>query len=84
MTTEPQISPEMLPQPPYKVAFILDGIVQDVLHSDARLAALLLSEPVILDVTDYYAEKEPGFNVVSWTYNETDKTVSLNSFNNPE
>jgi hypothetical protein len=38
--------------PPIKVAFVLDGKVVDILHTDNRLAAIFLSEPLILDVTD--------------------------------
>jgi hypothetical protein len=38
--------------PPRRVAFIIDNIIQDVLHTDERLAALFLSEPVIVDITD--------------------------------
>ena len=40
------------PLPPIKLAFIIDGVVTDVLHTDERLAAIFLSEPLILDVTD--------------------------------
>jgi hypothetical protein len=38
--------------PPRRVAFIIDNIIQDVLHTDERLAALFLSEPVIVDITE--------------------------------
>ena len=38
--------------PPVKLAFIIDGQVADVLHTDTRLGAILLSEPTILDVSD--------------------------------
>jgi len=38
--------------PPIKIAFVIDGKVVDVLHTDERLAAIFLSEPVIVDVTD--------------------------------
>jgi hypothetical protein len=44
---------ESTPQlPPVKLAFIIDGVVQDVLHTDDRLAAIFLSEPTIVDVTE--------------------------------
>ena len=39
--------------PPVKVAFILDNVVADVLHTDNRLAAIFLSDPVVIDVTDH-------------------------------
>lgn len=42
--------------PPYKVAFIIDGAVVEVLYAEARLAAILLSEPKMVDVTDMLNE----------------------------
>lgn len=43
---------EERPMPPIKLAFIIDNVVTDILHTDERLAAIFLSEPLILDVTD--------------------------------
>lgn len=40
------------PLPPMKVAFILDGRVQEMLHTDNKLAAIFLSEPVVVDITN--------------------------------
>lgn len=37
--------------PPIKIAFIIDNKVVDILHTDERLAAIFLSEPLIVDVT---------------------------------
>lgn len=37
--------------PPVKIAFVIDDQVVDILHTDNRLAAIFLSDPVILDVT---------------------------------
>lgn len=42
--------------PPNKVAIIIDGEVVELLHTNSRLAAALLSEPTIVDVTDLLAE----------------------------
>ena len=44
---------EQKPMPPIKLAFIIDNVVTDILHTDERLAAIFLSEPLILDVTDH-------------------------------
>ena len=63
--------------PPHKVAFIIDGKVQDVLHTDARLAALLLSNPVVLDVSSYYEGQGSGFSVVQWFHHEEDDSLSM-------
>lgn len=38
--------------PPIKLAFIIDNEVVDVLHTDDRLAAIFLSNPLVLDVTE--------------------------------
>jgi hypothetical protein len=52
---------EQVPLPPHKIAFVIDNNVVDILHTDARLAAIFLSEPLILDVTDKFTEGEvPG------------------------
>jgi hypothetical protein len=40
------------PLPPIKLAFIIDNVVTDVLHTDERLAAIFLSDPLIIDVTE--------------------------------
>lgn len=38
--------------PPYKIAFVIDGELVDILHTQDRLAAIFLSNPTIVDVTD--------------------------------
>lgn len=38
--------------PQSKVAFVIDNEVIEVLHTDSRLAAILLSEPTIVDVSE--------------------------------
>lgn len=38
--------------PPVRVAFILDNVVADVLHTDNRLAAIFLSNPLVIDISD--------------------------------
>jgi hypothetical protein len=42
-------NPEQLP--PIKLAFILDGKVVEIIHTDERFAAIFLSNPLVLDVT---------------------------------
>jgi hypothetical protein len=43
---------EVLTLVPKKIAFVVDGTVLDILHTDERLAAIFLSQPQILDVTE--------------------------------
>lgn len=63
-------TPEM---PPIKIAFVIDGQVVDVLHTDSRLASIFLSDPVILDVTDFLSAQE-HYRMVGATYDGTNFT----------
>lgn len=36
----------------YSIAIVLDGKVQDVIRAETRLAAMLLSDPMLINVTD--------------------------------
>lgn len=58
---------EQIQLPPKKIAFIIDGTVVDVLHTDARLGSIFLSEPEIVDVTDLYTG-DISVNMSGWTY----------------
>lgn len=74
-THQHDLAPE-LPADSYSVAFILDGVVQDVLHSDARLAALFLSNPEMVEVTDWYqARTNTSDNLVGAVYENGDFTL---------
>ena len=57
--------------PPVKIAFIIDGEVVDILHTDERLAAIFLSQPIILDVT---GEDGRAICEVGSTYDVATKT----------
>lgn len=54
---------------PYKIAFVIDGEVVDTLRSHERLGAILLSNPIIVDISnvegiligDLYDEKTGEF-----------------------
>lgn len=54
--------------PPNKIAFIIDGEVLDVFHTDDRLAAILLSNPTIVNATAEYANLAEGFNLIGYKY----------------
>jgi hypothetical protein len=54
--------------PPVKVAFIIDGKVVDVLHTDERLASIFLSEPVVIDVTKIYNDAAGVINMTNWDW----------------
>lgn len=57
--------------PPNKIAFIIDGKVVDVLHTDDRLAAIFLSQATIIDVTEKYENNDPLFNMINWQFDGT-------------
>jgi hypothetical protein len=60
--------------PPVKIAFVIDNQVVDVLHTDDRLGAIFLSDPVTVDVSDLFYSNNmvlPGD-----TYDSETKTFS--------
>ena len=38
--------------PPNIVAYVLDNVVVQTIHLDERMAAIVLSDPLVIDVTD--------------------------------
>lgn len=68
--TAPKIQPQKAQQqyiPPVKIAFIIDDKVVDVIHTDERMAAILLSQPKILEVTDW-VNSNPGELLVGYNF----------------
>lgn len=53
------------PKKIYSIAIVLDNEVQDIIRTEERLWAMLMSNPVIVDITDN--ETRPQLN---WEYNE--------------
>jgi hypothetical protein len=50
---------DMLNFVPNKIAFVVDNVVVDILYTDERLAAIFLSQPLVLDITETYEEAQP-------------------------
>lgn len=48
--------------PPIKLAFVIDGEVADILHTDERLSSIFLSNPLVLNVTEQLASES---NIIS-------------------
>jgi carbonic anhydrase len=64
---------EELTLPPVKLAIINnESAVIDVLHTDERLAAILLSNPIIKDVTDMNVVE----TVLGWMYDYESGQIS--------
>lgn len=62
--------------PPVKLAFVIDGEVADILHTDDRLGAIFTSNPVVINVTEIMASDYPV--LVGSTYN-----AETNTFTDP-
>ena len=62
--------------PPVKIAFVIDGVVADVLHTDDRLAAIFLSNPTIVDVTTW-VEENPTAILVDALYDGVNFTPQI-------
>lgn len=62
--------------PPVRLAFVIDGEVVDILITDERLAAIFLSEPTIVDVTELIETEGKGSVLVGSTYDPETKKFS--------
>ena len=71
--------PQPIGPPPIKLAYVIDNEVVDILHTDERLAAIFMSNPIIVDVTEnFYDDNNSPSIFVGATYNPEN-----NSFRNP-
>jgi hypothetical protein len=52
----------------FTIAVVLDGVVQEVLRAEGRLAALLLSEPQLIDVSEFTGDDRP---TIGWVKSES-------------
>ena len=75
MTDETPL-PNPTPDLKHKIAFIIDNEVVEVLTTNEKLTAILLSEPTILDISK---AELPGTGIIGYTYNP-----ETNSFRAPE
>jgi len=66
MTTNEVAEPVELP--PIKIAFIIDNKVVELLNTDERISAILLSNPLILDVTEKISNTDE-YIMIGSTYN---------------
>ena len=53
---------------PFKIAFVIDGQVVETLNTQERLAAILLSEPVIVDITHMADDNGNIPNIMGFDY----------------
>lgn len=49
---------------PMHIALIIDGVVEDIMHCDERLAMLLMSEPTVVEIDSNSPVK------INWIYDE--------------
>lgn len=62
--------------PPVKIAFIIDGEVVDILHTDERLSAIFTSNPIIKNVTGQLVTDNGVVEVGAKYNNETDEFIA--------
>ena len=63
--------------PSIKVALVLDEVILDVLHVDERLGAILLSNPLIIDVTKVFEKMpEKASKLINARYNEKTDVIT--------
>jgi hypothetical protein len=75
--TEEILEPGQRPElPPVKIAFVIDGEVVDILHTDERLGAIFTSNPIIRNVTGNLHTDEGGIVSVGALYNAETDTFS--------
>jgi hypothetical protein len=48
--------------PPVKLAFVIDGKIVEKFYSDHRFAAILLSDPIVVDITDMPSSLGNGYD----------------------
>jgi hypothetical protein len=58
---------------PIKIAFIIDNKVVEVLNTDERISAILLSNPLIMDVTEK-TNNPDEYVMIGSTYNPESNT----------
>lgn len=49
----------------YTIAFVIDGVVEEIMRTEARFSALLTSNPIIIDITENQVNPQLG-----WSYDE--------------
>lgn len=49
----------------FTIAFVIDGVVEEIMRTEARFSALLTSNPIIIDITENESKPRLG-----WTYDE--------------
>jgi hypothetical protein len=57
---------------PYHIAMVIDGVAQQVFHVEERLAAILLSDPTIVQCSS----PANGGPDTGWTYDSSSNTFS--------
>jgi hypothetical protein len=63
------------PMPDNRIAFIIDNKVVEIIYAHDRLAAALLSDPVIIDIADVKADDNSNVHV-DYLYNPTTKAFT--------
>lgn len=57
----------------FTIAFVLDGVVEEIVRTEERFMSILTSNPTIVDITENETRPQLG-----WTYNEETEEFSKN------
>lgn len=80
-------APSEAVMPPKSIAFVIDDEIVDVLYTDERMSAILLSNPIILDLSSAITNAPATSTyrpTIGWTYNaEQNAVIGMDGENNP-
>ena len=67
--------------PPNAIAFVIDNQIVDILYVNDALAAILTSNPIILNITKFIENKSVlSRPAIGWIYNPDQNTIFSTSF----
>jgi hypothetical protein len=80
-------APSQAVMPPKAIAFVIDDEIVDVLYTDERMSSILLSNPIILDLSNVVTnapEISTYRPTIGWIYNaEENAVIGMDGENNP-
>jgi hypothetical protein len=80
-------APSVSETPPKTIAFVIDDEIVDVLYTDERMSSILLSNPVIIDLSNIVTDAPVTSTfrpTIGWLYNSDENVViGKDGENNP-
>jgi hypothetical protein len=80
-------APSVAQTPPKSIGFVIDDEIVDVLYTDERMSAILLSNPIIIDLSNVITNAPDTSTyrpTIGWTYNaDQNAVIGMDGENNP-